>query len=377
MFCKHCGAQNDDDAKFCSVCGGALEAPVEQPATQPVQTAPAQPAEPAPTGLKKIFYLVGAICSFLAIVLSFGLFFAGGVSVNGGGMSMSILKTTDFFSEEGFWKIIIDSLQMENGYTHVLGSLLSAVVAFAGIISLFVYFIIGIVKFVKAVKGTDYRGVTNTAIKAFGTFTVTMLLILSLNAASEGGAITGLNPAALAGVILGALLIGANIVLHFVGSLKDNLGLKKLLKLGCTVLVLVVGVIIAALAAGPLFKVEGNGTNFFAEFLSLIPFADAVPTEKLVYVLLGFVSGIILISLGVDLIKQMMTNALDQVDGKETKKSGLALTITTFIFGLVLVVATYLYADGAPVDGAASIVIMVFSLLASAGIIVRNKLLGK
>lgn len=37
MFCYHCGAQHDDDVKFCTKCGADLRAPAEQAAYQAPQ----------------------------------------------------------------------------------------------------------------------------------------------------------------------------------------------------------------------------------------------------------------------------------------------------------------------------------------------------
>ena len=52
MFCRNCGTQNQDGAKFCKGCGNALNQPVQPSApqnfTQPTQpAAPVQPAAPA------------------------------------------------------------------------------------------------------------------------------------------------------------------------------------------------------------------------------------------------------------------------------------------------------------------------------------------
>ncbi len=388
MFCKHCGTQNEDGAAFCSNCGKPLndETPVQpQQPVQPTQTIiiqqtvqqPAEPAEPAPTGFKKIMYLVGAICSFVAIVLLFGLFFGSGTCIKVAGVEMSSLTTIDFFSPAGFWKGLIEALSSgRDGLSSAIGNLFSAILAFVGIITLLVYFIIGIVKFVKAMKGTDYHGVNKTAIKMYCTFASIELLMLSFKV----GTGIALNAAALAAFCLGAILIGANIVFHFVGNLKENFGLKKLLRFGANLLVLVVGVIIAALAAGPVLKLDGESGNFFQQFLpSILQGGSTGRAAAYVYTALGWFSTIVLISLGVSLIQLMFLKTLDHVNGKENQKSGLGYTIASFIFGLILVVVTYLYGKEvhATVNGALPIVIMVFSFLASAGIIVRNKLLGK
>ncbi len=50
MYCKHCGAKLDDNAKFCSSCGGKVDAPAvseeKVEATPVVTEAPAQTYEP-------------------------------------------------------------------------------------------------------------------------------------------------------------------------------------------------------------------------------------------------------------------------------------------------------------------------------------------
>lgn len=45
MFCKYCGKQVDDDARFCAACGKAL---IEETPVEPVYYAPAQPVYEAP-----------------------------------------------------------------------------------------------------------------------------------------------------------------------------------------------------------------------------------------------------------------------------------------------------------------------------------------
>ena len=49
MFCKYCGAQNDNDSKFCCSCGKSIEEAVSEAPQQPVvNEAPVQQAEPQP-----------------------------------------------------------------------------------------------------------------------------------------------------------------------------------------------------------------------------------------------------------------------------------------------------------------------------------------
>lgn len=380
MFCKHCGAQNEDGAAFCANCGKSLTdaAPVQQPAQtiiiqQTVQTEkPAEPAEPAPTGLKKILYLVGAICAFVAIVLLFGLFFGSGVIFEGAN-GKETLTTIDFFKADGIWKIILEAVgHGKSGIASVLGNILSAVLTYAGIITLLVYFIIGIVKFVKAMKGTDYRGVTKTAIKMFCAFATIELLILSFHVGN-----VQFNGVALAAFCLCAILIGATFALHFVGNLKANFGLRKLLSLVFTVALVAVGVIIAALAAGPVIQYAFTKSSFFQVFIdaALVP----VSTNIEIFTALGFVSAFVLINLGVSLIQQMFLNIAEHVDGRKTKKSGAGLLIASFVFALLLVIVTYLYGKEIhqTVNGALPIVIMVFSAVGTALAFVNKKVFDK
>ncbi len=48
MFCKNCGAQNQDGAKFCHVCGAVIEQPQAQPQQPPYQQAYNQQQYAAP-----------------------------------------------------------------------------------------------------------------------------------------------------------------------------------------------------------------------------------------------------------------------------------------------------------------------------------------
>ena len=75
-FCKVCGAQVQDGARFCESCGAPIEQPAPQPVPQPVQqeyqsqytyTAPVYTeAQPAASNSKGtlILAIVGAVCSY-------------------------------------------------------------------------------------------------------------------------------------------------------------------------------------------------------------------------------------------------------------------------------------------------------------------------
>ncbi len=76
MFCRNCGAQNEDGTKFCSKCGAPLDAqqqqPVIQQAPQVVIQQTAQPKEPRNGGalacgiIGFIFGLIGAFVWLIA-----------------------------------------------------------------------------------------------------------------------------------------------------------------------------------------------------------------------------------------------------------------------------------------------------------------------
>lgn len=72
MFCRHCGTENEDGAKFCKKCGKELAVPVTegtQAATQqvtPQQVTPQQVATPAkPLPIKAIAGVVAAVAVFI------------------------------------------------------------------------------------------------------------------------------------------------------------------------------------------------------------------------------------------------------------------------------------------------------------------------
>ena len=78
MFCKNCGAQNEDGTKFCSKCGSPLEA--QQPNVQPQtviiqQTVTQAVPEASPAEKEAVYSTTGSIWMLLAaIVLTISLF---------------------------------------------------------------------------------------------------------------------------------------------------------------------------------------------------------------------------------------------------------------------------------------------------------------
>lgn len=70
MFCKHCGAQNADDAKVCTKCGQPLEGavPVQAGTTVIVQQAAAPVKEKRNVGVL-VCAIIGAIFGILAGIL--------------------------------------------------------------------------------------------------------------------------------------------------------------------------------------------------------------------------------------------------------------------------------------------------------------------
>lgn len=67
MFCKHCGAPLDSDAKFCTSCGAGVDpAQSAQGTTPPPATRWANPAGPSPTKVM-VFGIIGLALSGLGI----------------------------------------------------------------------------------------------------------------------------------------------------------------------------------------------------------------------------------------------------------------------------------------------------------------------
>lgn len=79
MFCKNCGAANQDGARFCAGCGAELQAPVQQapvyqepvqqpyaaPVQQPAQRPAAAPSNLTPAGIMRMLVVVVTVLSLI------------------------------------------------------------------------------------------------------------------------------------------------------------------------------------------------------------------------------------------------------------------------------------------------------------------------
>lgn len=405
MYCKHCGAQIDDDSKVCSVCGKQVaRVQGQQPAQAPVQQEPVQQApvqqEPAPqpvvaekpTGLKKIFLIIGSVAAFLAVLLAFGLLFAGGVQVNsefGSITGVGFYTVADYFdfSETGIIKVM-ESLA--DGGKSMMGNLISMIFSFiliyVLIIVMFVFFIMGIVAFVKAMKGQDYEKIGKVASRAFETFTVGMLIFLILHVTSAEGFTVGLNSAAIAGIVLTALLVGVNFVMHLLTRGFGLFNLKRILSIVFTALILCSGAIVAGLASGATYVTEASSSGMFVLFtqsitaLAMTAGMDIVTgayAEMLTYSLFGFLSAVLVVTFGVELIRIAMNNVQAIGDNKPGKMAGLGMSITALVFSIISVVMHFLFAGAAEqsdaLNPAIPIVIAVFAILSIVASVLTKK----
>lgn len=67
-FCKHCGIQIADDAKFCQGCGGNVEQKSSVTAPQPVQDTPESNAPRAASPKKILLFAGGAIALIILVI---------------------------------------------------------------------------------------------------------------------------------------------------------------------------------------------------------------------------------------------------------------------------------------------------------------------
>ena len=355
MFCKYCGATIADDSTVCPVCG--------QPVAETTE-APAAAAAEKPTGIKKLFLLIGAIAAFVSVLLSVGLFFAGGIALEG----MAYLSVTDFFdfSETGVVTRIFDAFS-DGGVDSILSLMFSFLITYATIIVLVVELIKAIIAFIPAVKGDNYKKILKPAVGAFGGHAAGMLLFYSFNAASYGSLSLELNAATLAGLVLAAILIGVYLVMNAFVNGKDSLRLSFLLRVAFAACGVVIGGIIAGLASGPVVVLDGAGQSFLGMLVdSLVGGALSGNTEVIIYTALGFVSTIALICIGLEFIKRAMLSVDAAMNKTEKpKKLLLGASITALVMSVILVVAAFLYADnvGKDLDPAVPIVMAVFAVL--------------
>lgn len=112
MFCKNCGAQNDDNVQFCTACGTALtdaaQAPVYQEPAAPVYVpVAAQPAKVPGKGLaiaSLVLGLVGLIISALICGL-LAVIFAGVAKSKGNKSGMATAGLVLGIIDLAFWLV--------------------------------------------------------------------------------------------------------------------------------------------------------------------------------------------------------------------------------------------------------------------------------
>lgn len=376
MFCKHCGATLEDEAKFCPNCGHTLSE--DEPVKEEAPAKPVLDDDDEPTGIKKGFLLIGAIIAFVSALVSVGMFFLSGlVDVAGDPFKYSTISDYLDFSAEGIFTIILDAFKAEDitqAIEGIMNLIISFIIVFATIIALVIEAIKALIAFIRAIKGNYSKGL-KPAIGAFTSYAVGMLLFFSIN----GGEGVKFSTVTLIGLCVAAILVGVYLVMHAFANGKNSLRLSFLLKLIFAAGSIVIGGVIAGLAAGPVFVVNDINYSFTGLFIDSLGglIGGTADTTKFIYLAIGFVSVMILINLGMEVIKKAVLGVGSAVDGKSFKKTSLVAAIASLIFSAALIAAEYLYADGLELDPAIPIVIAVFSLLGVVLCIIESKLMGK
>ena len=123
MFCKNCGAQNEDGTKFCSKCGSPLEAqqPNVQPQTVIIQQTVTQTAPVASPAEKEAFTSTtrGIWMLIAAIVLTINLFtglISNVLSLNIFGILSLVL---DILIVVGFWVLFANGRKNKTSSTGI------------------------------------------------------------------------------------------------------------------------------------------------------------------------------------------------------------------------------------------------------------------
>lgn len=363
MYCKHCGAANADDAAFCSNCGGALKEGAAQ------STVAQDSSQDKPKGLKRLLLFLSSLLAVLVIVGSIVALYLGGLEFFG-----IKLLITDFFdfSAEGIVRMTFSNLS--NGIELVFSTLLTIVVVYAMTVGLAVQLIVGCVQFAASIVTGKATKVSKTAINAFGIYAVGMLLMYCFNWV-EGVEFNTMTKIGLAG---GAALICANLVLRLLATGFKWLRLKSLLRIVLSLVVLASGVVIAWFAANPVYVFEEVKMStmgiFILNCIGLLK-GNFSNFKDMLYPLIGFVSVIVLVVTGVELVKTAMKGIGRVADGKKGG-SAISNSIGTLLFGAALLVSIYLFADGAKFDLTAPIVILALAAV-SLVVSIINKIISR
>ena len=385
MKCKYCGATLEDGTKTCPYCGLALEDDTVTEVSRTVvyeetvvETATEEkPA--APNRPKNNKLLFGAIMAFLTVLVSIGVFFASGLtSVRGGE-----LKVTDYldFSDSGIVMHIVNTIKDGGSIGSVLTPALCAIVIFATIILFFIELISAIVHFSNACKGKEYSKIGHDAVATFGGYVEAMLLLLAFNAIYAGEELVNLNLYTIVGICVSAALLCVYLIIHAIAGkekAREKFGMRSAVQLGGAV----VGTVVAVLASlGAVYLVSGAGMSYSVYVSVLVEqlMNGIIDTTSIIYILLGFISVVLLVSIGIELLKQSVKNIAIAADGGRVKHSGLASVITLLLFSAVLIAAEYLYAGDMSdlINPVIPIVIMVLSFLGVVLFAIEKALLKK
>lgn len=321
----------------------------EEPVAEPVPNNAAPAAEPnasaeKPSGVKKTLNLTVAILSMAAIVFSFVFTFLIGIA-----------SKIAFFGGEA---LIIDSLKniadifkaITSGggaetITHlVLGTLLPIFILIAFIIVELVYLILGVLRFIKVIKGEETKSMEKLAVSSYVYYAIAASVIFALS----GNVACKFNAATYAGLIIAGLLVSAIVVIKVILRGKDMLKPNNLVPAILVAAAVVFSAVVAGLCCGPI-----AGDAFPVDVISAVV---GTPGKEMTAMLAGFIA-IAAIAGFIELIGHFLRYL---IDGKLNKKT-FTSTVSMFVLMVIGVICLYVGLSG--VDGTRFIVAAVFALI--------------
>lgn len=298
--------------------------------------------ESGATQKKGMLPLIGAILALAVIAISILCGCLGGLvpSQKLLGGNMGVFEFFNF-GKGSVWDSLIARMKTTTGpdmgtlVQYVLGTISVAVM----LILLLAMLIRGIIMFVRGLKSGDFRKTYGSAYGAYAAFLGTQVAILSFFAGEYG-----LNAAAIAGAVIGGLLIGATIVLRFLPSAKDVFAdNKKVLHFILTACGTVCTVVVLGLAGQPLIK-SGEVELSFLQYLNIAHIGASqtggghISSETLLTCLIGTISTLMVIVFAlIQLIRYFKQLSEPSVEPKKFRKATW-LADTVALFGLLAAV---------------------------------------